>query len=319
MCEEEQKDNYELEVIDVYQQPELARQDQIVATPTLVKFLPLPVRRYIGNLSDTTGLFGGPEPDGQDPRGSMNTAPGLPASRLDLSRKLAELQARLDEANSTLRAIRSGEVDAVVVEGKQGVKIFTLEGAEYAYRVLIESMNEGALTLTADKMILYANQRFAGMVKLPLGQVIGGSFRRFLSVEDRGYAQVAHCAPRQGGGEVTDHADRRRRLEDSRADLDQPPGDELGEPGDHRHGGHGPDSGPAVRGIAAGPDPPRGAGAGGRARPRGVRTPRQHYPAALRGHLPQPGPCGQALGERRPIEAGGHQAARHAGQHGGGG
>jgi signal transduction histidine kinase len=46
-------------------------------------------------------------------------------------------------------------------------------------------MNEGALTLTADKMILYANQRFAGMVKLPLGQVIGGSFRRFLSAEDR--------------------------------------------------------------------------------------------------------------------------------------
>jgi circadian clock protein KaiB len=58
MCEDEQKNNYELEVIDVYQQPELARQDQIVATPTLVKCLPLPVRRYIGNLSDTTGLFG---------------------------------------------------------------------------------------------------------------------------------------------------------------------------------------------------------------------------------------------------------------------
>jgi two-component system NarL family sensor kinase len=91
----------------------------------------------------------------------------------------------LDEANATLRAIRSGEVDAVVVEGKQGTKIFTLEGAEYAYRVLIESMNEGALTLTADKMILYANQRFAGMVKLPLGQVMGSSFRRFLSAEDR--------------------------------------------------------------------------------------------------------------------------------------
>jgi circadian clock protein KaiB len=57
LCEEEQKDNYELEVIDVYQQPELAREDQIVATPTLVRFLPLPVRRYIGNLSDTSGLF----------------------------------------------------------------------------------------------------------------------------------------------------------------------------------------------------------------------------------------------------------------------
>ena len=57
LCEGEQKDNYELEVIDVYQQPELAREDQIVATPTLVRFLPLPVRRYIGNLSDTSGLF----------------------------------------------------------------------------------------------------------------------------------------------------------------------------------------------------------------------------------------------------------------------
>src|SRR5580700_7263800 len=105
----------------------------------------------------------------------MTSQPGLPSSRLDLSRKLAELQARLDEANATLRAIRSGEVDAVVVEGKQGVKIFTLEGAEYAYRVLIESMNEGALTLASDKLILYANQRFAGMVKLPLGQVMGSS------------------------------------------------------------------------------------------------------------------------------------------------
>jgi circadian clock protein KaiB len=58
LCEEEQKGNYKLEVIDVYQQPELAREDQIVATPTLVRFLPLPVRRYIGNLSDTDGLFG---------------------------------------------------------------------------------------------------------------------------------------------------------------------------------------------------------------------------------------------------------------------
>ncbi len=57
LCEDEQKDNYELEVIDVYQQPELAREDQVVATPTLVWFLPLPVRRYIGNLSDTNGLF----------------------------------------------------------------------------------------------------------------------------------------------------------------------------------------------------------------------------------------------------------------------
>ena len=58
LCEAELKDNYELEVIDIYQQPHLARDNQIVATPTLIKEFPLPVCRFIGNLSNTTGLFG---------------------------------------------------------------------------------------------------------------------------------------------------------------------------------------------------------------------------------------------------------------------
>ena len=59
LCETELKDNFELEVIDVYQQPILARDGQIVATPTLVREFPQPVRRLIGNLSNTTGLFVG--------------------------------------------------------------------------------------------------------------------------------------------------------------------------------------------------------------------------------------------------------------------
>jgi circadian clock protein KaiB len=57
LCEAELKDNCELEVIDIYQQPELARANQIVATPTLIKAFPRPVRRFIGNLLNTTGLF----------------------------------------------------------------------------------------------------------------------------------------------------------------------------------------------------------------------------------------------------------------------
>jgi PAS domain S-box-containing protein len=89
------------------------------------------------------------------------------------------------EAEQTIRAIRSGEVDVVVVTKKDGPQMFTLEGAEHAYRVLIESMNEGALTLTADKVILYANECFARMVKYPLEQVTGSSFRRFISAADR--------------------------------------------------------------------------------------------------------------------------------------
>jgi circadian clock protein KaiB len=59
LCETELKDNFELEVIDVYQQPILARDGQIVATPTLVREFPRPVRRLIGNLANTIGLFVG--------------------------------------------------------------------------------------------------------------------------------------------------------------------------------------------------------------------------------------------------------------------
>jgi two-component system NarL family sensor kinase len=108
-----------------------------------------------------------------------------PSSGLPPSRELAGLRVRVDEAEEALRAIRGGEVDTVVVAGRQGDQVFTLVGAEQAYRVLIESMNEGALTLTTDKTILYANDCFARMVKSPLEQVTGGSLRRYLSVEDR--------------------------------------------------------------------------------------------------------------------------------------
>jgi len=97
----------------------------------------------------------------------------------------AGLHARLAEAEGTLRAIRTGEVDTVMVAGKEGSQVFTLDGAEHAYRVLIESMNEGALMLMADKTILFANQCFANMVKCPLEQVTGSSFRRFLSAADQ--------------------------------------------------------------------------------------------------------------------------------------
>jgi len=118
------------------------------------------------------------------------------------SGELAELRVRLAEAEETIRAIRSGEVDVVVVTRKQGLQMFTLDGADHAYRVLIESMNEGALTLTADKMILYANQCFARMVKCPLEQVMGGSFRRFLSAEGRATLRPLLQRPAKSGSKI---------------------------------------------------------------------------------------------------------------------
>ena len=115
-------------------------------------------------------------------------------TRVAPSHEIDELRLRLSQAEETHRAVRTGGVDTLVVPGKRGSQVFTLQGAEHAYRVLIESMNEGALTLTADKMILYANQCFARMVKCPLEQVIGSSFRRFLSTEDRA-ALLAYADP----------------------------------------------------------------------------------------------------------------------------
>ena len=52
ICEEHLLGRYELEVIDIYQQPELAKGEQIIATPTLIKKLPLPLRRMVGDLSN---------------------------------------------------------------------------------------------------------------------------------------------------------------------------------------------------------------------------------------------------------------------------
>ena len=65
LCDSELHGRCELEVIDVYQQPILASDGQIVATPTLVREFPRPVRRLIGNLANTAGLFVGLDLDTQ--------------------------------------------------------------------------------------------------------------------------------------------------------------------------------------------------------------------------------------------------------------
>lgn len=113
--------------------------------------------------------------------------------------ELEVLRARLSDAEETLRAIRAGEVDAVVVAGRGGPRVFTLEGAEHAYRVLIESMHEGALTLAPDTVVLYANRCFARMIRRPLNEVIGRSFHDFLSPEDKARISPLLKRPRGAG------------------------------------------------------------------------------------------------------------------------
>jgi circadian clock protein KaiB len=67
ICEEELHDGYDLEVIDIFQQPELARQDQVLAAPTLIRKHPLPVRKLVGDLSNRDKVVVGLEimPEGK--------------------------------------------------------------------------------------------------------------------------------------------------------------------------------------------------------------------------------------------------------------
>ena len=109
----------------------------------------------------------------------------------DLKTEIKELKARLVEAEETLNAIRRGEVDALAVSGPDGDQIFTLQGAETPYRILVEEMNQGALMLIPDGTILYANTRFAALSKTPLEQVIGSSWHQFFPTDK--YPQLDEC------------------------------------------------------------------------------------------------------------------------------
>jgi signal transduction histidine kinase len=102
----------------------------------------------------------------------------------DPSERIRKLQARLDEAEETLRALRSGEVDAVVASGPDGDSVYTLKGADNAYRIMVQNMAEGALTVTPDGLILFSNEQFASMLAIPLERVIGSFIQDFTAAED---------------------------------------------------------------------------------------------------------------------------------------
>jgi len=113
-----------------------------------------------------------------------------------------DLRTRLQAAEETLRAIRAGEVDAIVVARAKGEHVITLAGAELAYRILFDQMNEGAVTLTRDGVIAYCNRRFADIVRMPLARVIGAPLRRFVPPAEQpafdALVAAGHRANRRG-------------------------------------------------------------------------------------------------------------------------
>ncbi len=99
----------------------------------------------------------------------MSVADPLPAA----TREIEALRAQLEEAEKALHAIRSGEVGGIVVSRPDGDQVHEQEGAEHAYRLFFEAMNEGAVIVTAEGLVLFCNRRFAGLLNVPVEAIAG--------------------------------------------------------------------------------------------------------------------------------------------------
>ena len=108
-----------------------------------------------------------------------------PPPRKGLNHQVAELTARLREAEEALAAIREGDVDAIIVSGKRGTQVFSLAGADSVYRLIVESMQEAALTATPEGRILFCNLQFSAMLKLPLDTLLGRKLADLVAKEDQ--------------------------------------------------------------------------------------------------------------------------------------
>jgi PAS domain S-box-containing protein len=140
------------------------------------------------------------------------------AERRLLGNENERLRARLEELEETLRAIRSGEVDALVVETAGENKVFTLKSADQTYRLMVEEMQKGAATLSDDGVVLYCNPFLAALLDVPIEAVLGRPLSGFLSEDEQaavslsGLLQAAErgvsrgeISFRRGGGSVPTH------------------------------------------------------------------------------------------------------------------
>jgi PAS domain S-box-containing protein len=108
-----------------------------------------------------------------------------PAAPDILLEEIDRLKSQLAEASDTLEAIRTGQVDALVVSGQNGHELYTLKTADHAYRAFIEQMTEGAITLNTEGLIIYSNTRLSKLVDTPLSNVLGTEFAQYLTPDCR--------------------------------------------------------------------------------------------------------------------------------------
>lgn len=101
-------------------------------------------------------------------------------SNLHLLLRIQELEQRLEESEQLFEAIKSGEVDAFAINKGSESEVYTLQSGDYAYRILIEEIGEGAINVTEEGLIVYTNPHFFRMLKLPYEKVISCSIFDFI-------------------------------------------------------------------------------------------------------------------------------------------
>ncbi|RYY55968.1 MAG: PAS domain S-box protein [Chitinophagaceae bacterium] len=102
-----------------------------------------------------------------------------------LELQLEETIIQLEEARDTIHAIHSGEVDALVIRSEGNTQLYTLKGSDETYRIIIEQMTEGAMTLDREGLVVYSNSRCATMISTSIERVTGQLFRSFVTPTDK--------------------------------------------------------------------------------------------------------------------------------------
>ena len=131
----------------------------------------------------------------------------MTADEDDRHQATAPLEYRLAVAEETVRALLAGSVDAIVMNVERGEqRVYTLETEDRPYRRLVERMSEGAALVDANGLIVYANERLASLLGVPLERLLGGPFSDWLDEPERApfIAQLA-----AGTSEHAEHTARR--------------------------------------------------------------------------------------------------------------
>jgi len=121
-----------------------------------------------------------------------------PPEWLSSDQELEALRRELAETRETLEAIRTGEVDALVVRQGATNRVFTLQGADHAYRLFVEEMNQGAVTLGQGSVVLYGNEAFAQMVQQDPARLTGSAFEALVAPASRQAWAALEAAARTG-------------------------------------------------------------------------------------------------------------------------